>query len=93
VAYSHEGQAGIALLGGARPLSAGLLGPGVDWVQAVSADGAWVAGVHDVAGRLAAAFVIDTRTGVAAPLPALADARPYVAGFVSIGGGSTMRLP
>jgi hypothetical protein len=83
VAVSHEAQ-GIALLGGARPLAAGLLGPGVDSIQATSADGAWVAGVHTVTGRLPIPFAIDTRAGAALPVTVPAEARVYVAGFITL---------
>lgn len=81
VAYSHEGRAGLALLGGARPLIPGLLGAGVDQIQATSAGGAWVAGLHTVAGRPPVPFAIDTRTGEAARLPVPEGARAFVAGF------------
>lgn len=84
IAWSPDGRAGMALIGGGR-LAPAPLGPGVDLVRAVSAGGGWVAALHTAAGTLPAPFVIDTRTGQAAALPAPAGARIEIAGFV--GGG------
>src|SRR5262249_12958645 len=81
VAYNHEGHLGLALLGGTRPLAAGPLGPGVDQIQAVSTDGAGVAGLHAVPGALPVPFAIDTRTGTPVRIPVIAGARATVAGF------------
>jgi hypothetical protein len=85
VAYSHEGRAGLALLGGAHPLAPAPFGAGVDRLLATAEGGGWVAGIHLPPGGpgLPLPFVIDTRTGVAAPLPFPAGVRAYVAGFVA----------
>lgn len=84
VGLSERGR-GLSLLGGARPLAAAPLGDGVDLVRAISADGAWVAALHTVAGRLPVPFAVDTRTGAAAALPAPSGVRIEIAGFVAGG--------
>ena len=86
VAYNPEGRAGLTLLGGARPLAEAPLGAGVDGVEAVSADGAWIAARHTVAGKLPVPFAVDTMTGAAAALAAPTGTRLEIAGFVTGGG-------
>jgi hypothetical protein len=82
VGYNPDGQRGLALLGATRSPVAGPLGPGVDLVQSVSPDGAWVAGLHTLAGALPVPFAIDTRSGAAVALAAPPGTRVAVAGFV-----------
>ncbi|APR79357.1 Hypothetical protein A7982_04704 [Minicystis rosea] len=87
IAWSSNDQAGLSILTGDRPLAAAPLGRGVDMVRAVSADGSWIAALHTVAGKLPIPFAVDTRTGAAAAIRAVPDARVEIAGFVA-GGAS-----
>jgi hypothetical protein len=86
VAFNPEGRGGLAPLLHGRALSRAPLGDGVDLVRAVSSDGAWVAALHTLPGKLPVPFAIDTRTGAAAPLAAPPGTRVEVAGFVTAGG-------
>lgn len=88
VAWSRDGGGGLAMLRGGKPLGAAPLGPGVDLIRAVSSDGAWVAALHTLPGRLAVPFVIDTRTGAAGAVAAPPGARIEIAGIVETKGGT-----
>ena len=88
VAWSRDGRGGLAVLSGAPPLTSSPLGPGVDLVRAASSDGAWVAALHTVPGKLPVPFAIDTRTGAASAIPAPPGARIEIAGFVETNGGA-----
>lgn len=81
VAWTADGKRGLALLSGKRPLATAPLGEGVDLVEAVSADRAWVAALHMVTGRDPVPFVIDTRTGAAAAVASPSGLRVSIAGF------------
>lgn len=80
VAFNPAGR-GLSLLGSSDPVSSPL-GPGVDVVRATSRDGRYVAALHTVSGRFAVPFVVDRRTGQAAPLGVPARTRSAIAGFV-----------
>ncbi|MFT3770124.1 MAG: hypothetical protein QM820_32240 [Minicystis sp.] len=85
VAWSSNGRGGLAMLAGQRPLAAAPLGEGVDLVRAVSADGAWVAALHTVTGKLPVPFAVNTQTGAAAAIAAPGGVRIEIAGFVDGG--------
>ena len=77
----NPSEGGMALLGSADTLRAPL-GPGVDWVRAVSGDGRFVALLHIVDGQLPLPFVVDRQSQAPLRLPAVAGARMAIAGFV-----------
>ena len=63
----------------------GPTGDGVDQVQAVSKEGAWVAALHTRPGQLPIAFAIESSVGRTLALAAPAGARVAIAGFVAEG--------
>lgn len=78
---------------GLRPLDAALrvdgpLGAGVDVIAASSPQIPYLAALHTVAGALPVPFLLDTRTGAAALLPAPKGARLAIAGFAVTNGGA-----
>lgn len=62
------------------------LGAGVDAWRATSADGKWLAGMHEAPSDFPRAVVASARSGDHLPLPVPADARPEVIGFLEGGG-------
>lgn len=86
VAYAPDSRGGLALIGREmKPIHAPT-GDGVDQVQALSRDGAWVAALHTRPGELPVAFAIEAATGRALAWPTAAGARVAIAGFVADGG-------
>lgn len=85
VAYSPDGRSGLTLIGRKmKPIQAPT-GEGIDQVQALSEDGAWVAALHTRPGQFPLAFAIESATGSTLALPAAAGAHVAVAGFVAEG--------
>ena len=85
VAYAPDSRGGLALIGrDMKPIHAPT-GDGVDQVQALSPDGAWVAALHTRPGQLPIAFAIESTTGRTLALTAPAGARVAIAGFVAEG--------
>lgn len=80
IAYNPDRSAGLALMGAAVTVS-GPLGAGVDAVQAVGPDGAWVALVHTNPSALPVPYAVRAATGQLASIPAPAGARVEIAGF------------
>jgi hypothetical protein len=87
VAFTQGRRAGLALLGAAAGVRAPL-GPGVDAIQAISPDRAWVAALHTSPSALPIPFAIRAATGEVAAIPAPAGARLAVAGFAPGQGGA-----
>jgi len=85
VAYTPDSRSGITLIGRQIKAIRAPTRDGVDQVQAVSADGAWVAALHTRPGQLPIAFAIEAATGRTLALPAAKDARVAIAGFVAEG--------
>lgn len=77
---------GLTTLEGSLSLG-GPLGAGVDVIADASADGHYLAAAHTEPSQFAVPFVVDTQRGAARVLPAPANARVVVAGFVADGGG------
>jgi hypothetical protein len=86
VFFNPDGRGGLTVLGG--PSIGGPLGPGADWVLAVSEEGQSVAGLHTVQGKMPVPFLVDTASGQAAVLRAPEGARVAVAGFFPAEGGA-----
>jgi hypothetical protein len=85
VAYAPDSRGGLALIGREmKPIHAPT-GDGVDQVQAISREGAWVAALHTRPGELPIAFAIESSTGRTLALPTAAGARVAIAGFVAEG--------
>ncbi len=76
---------GLSPLDSSAPIAAPL-GSGVDVVAAVSADGRYLAALHTLPSTFAVPFVVDMSTGAARVLPAPANTRVVLAGFVVEGG-------
>lgn len=87
VAYTPDRSAGLTVLG-AQAVKRGPLGPGVDAVQAIAADGAWVVALHTSPGAFAVPFALRPSDGAVPSIPAPPGARIAVAGFVTTSGGS-----
>ncbi|WP_437680614.1 hypothetical protein [Sorangium sp. So ce131] len=87
LAYTPDRATGL-LVRGARASVRGPLGPGVDVVQAVSEDAAWVAALHTNPSAFPVPFAIHAATGDVAAIPAPPGARIAVAGFVAGKEGS-----
>jgi hypothetical protein len=86
VAYAPDSRGGLTLIGREmKPIHAPA-GDGVDQVQALSRDGAWVAALHTRPGELPVAFAIEAASGRTLALPNAAGARVAIAGFVAEGG-------
>lgn len=86
VAYTPDRAKGLLLLGARAPVR-GPLGPGVDAIQAVSQDGAWVAALHMNPSEFAVPFAIHAPSGAAFAIPAPSGARVAIAGVVAAQGG------
>ncbi|MCC6558839.1 MAG: hypothetical protein IT372_38395, partial [Polyangiaceae bacterium] len=86
VAYTPD-RRGMALLGAAASVGAPL-GPGVDAVQAISPDGAWVAALHTNPSAFGVPFAVRSDTGEVAAIPAPPGSRVAIAGFVAAKGGA-----
>lgn len=84
ILYNPPGH-GLSSLEGQIPIN-GPLGSGVDVIAAVSAQGRVLAGLHTQPSSFAVPFVVDTQSGAARVLPAPANTRVVVAGFVADGG-------
>ncbi|MEP7120209.1 MAG: hypothetical protein ABJE95_04825 [Byssovorax sp.] len=85
VAYAPDSRGGLTLIGREmKPIHAPT-GDGVDQVQALSRDGAWVAALHTRPGELPIAFAIEAATGRTLALPTSTGARVAIAGFVAEG--------
>lgn len=85
VAYSPDSRSGLKLLGRDLKEIHGPTSDGVDQVQAVSKDGAWVAALHTRPSQLPIAFAIESSTGRTLALTAPTGARVAIAGFVAEG--------
>ena len=85
VAYSPDGRSGLTLIDRKMKVIHAPTGDGVDQVQAISADGAWVAALHTRPGELPVAFAIESATGRTLALPSAAGANVAIAGFVTEG--------
>lgn len=73
---------GLSALDGQVSIS-GPLGAGVDVVAAVTNDGRYLAALHTLPSAFAVPFVVDTQRGTTRVLPAPANTRVVVAGFVT----------
>ncbi|KYF68391.1 hypothetical protein BE11_30965 [Sorangium cellulosum] len=82
LAYTPDRRTGLLLVG-ARAALRGPLGAGVDAVQAVSPDAAWVAALHTNPSALPVPFAIHAESGEVAAIPAPSGARIAVAGFTT----------
>jgi hypothetical protein len=82
LAYTPERATGLSVIG-ARATVRGPLGPGIDTIQAVSQDGAWVAALHTNPSAFAVPFAIRVESGEVAAIPAPPGARIAVAGFTT----------
>jgi hypothetical protein len=80
-AYTPERRLGLTVVDAPVSVS-GPLGPGVDTVEAIAPDGAWVALLHTPAG-FQIPFAIRADTGEAAAIPAPSGARIAIAGFAA----------
>jgi hypothetical protein len=85
VAYAPDSRGGLTLIGREMKAIHAPTGDGVDQVQAISREGAWVAALHTRPGELPVAFAIESVTGRTLALPSAADARVAIAGFVAEG--------
>lgn len=85
VAYAPDSRGGLTLIGRDMKPIHGPTGDGVDQVQAVSKEGAWVAALHTRPGQLPIAFAIESSVGRTLALAAPAGARVAIAGFVAEG--------
>ncbi len=82
-AFNPDGAEGLHVPGSAvAPAPFGL---GVDFVQAVSRDEAWLCGLHTLPSRLSIPFVLSAAIGAPVPLAFPAGARVDLAGFVEDG--------
>ncbi|WP_433935721.1 hypothetical protein AB3662_13395 [Sorangium cellulosum] len=82
LAYTPDRRTGLLLVG-ARAALRGPLGAGVDAVQAVSPDAAWVAALHTNPSAFPVPFAIHAESGEVAAIPAPCGARIAVAGFTT----------
>ncbi|MGK4005952.1 hypothetical protein WMF31_25245 [Sorangium sp. So ce1036] len=82
LAYTPDRGAGLVVRG-ARAAVRGPLGAGVDAIQAVSQDGAWVAALHTNPSAFPVPFAIHAESGEVAAIPAPRRARIAVAGFAA----------
>ncbi|WP_437602343.1 hypothetical protein WMF28_12020 [Sorangium sp. So ce590] len=82
LAYTPTRATGLFLVG-ARARVRGPLGAGVDAIQAVSSDAAWVAALHTNPSTFAVPFAIHVESGEVAAIPAPSGARIAVAGFTT----------
>ncbi|WP_434046981.1 MULTISPECIES: hypothetical protein [Sorangium] len=82
LAYTPDRRTGLLLVG-ARAALRGPLGAGVDAVQAVSPDAAWVAALHTSPSAFPVPFAIHAESGEVAAIPAPSGARIAVAGFTA----------
>ncbi|WP_437959731.1 hypothetical protein WME76_08840 [Sorangium sp. So ce119] len=82
LAYTPDRRTGLVLVG-ARAALRGPLGAGVDAVQAVSPDAAWVAALHTNPSAFPVPFAIHAESGEVAAIPAPSGARIAVAGFTT----------
>ncbi len=80
VLYNPPGH-GLSALDGRLAIS-GPLGAGVDVVAAITADGRYLAALHTLPSAFAVPFVVDTQSGTSRVLPAPANTRVVLAGFV-----------
>ena len=85
VAYARDSRGGLTLLGRDIKAIQAPTGDGVDQVQAVSKEGAWVAALHTRPGELPVAFAIESATGRTLALTTPTGARLAIAGFVAEG--------
>ncbi|WP_437940812.1 hypothetical protein [Sorangium sp. So ce341] len=82
LAYTPDRAAGLRVVGASAEVR-GPLGAGVDAIQAVSPDGAWVAALHTNPSAFAVPFAIHAESGEAFAIPAPSGARIAVAGFTT----------
>lgn len=82
LAYTPDRSKGLVLVGAGAAVR-GPLGAGVDAVQAVSPDAAWVAALHTNPSAFPVPFAIRAESGEVAAIPAPPGARVAVAGFVA----------
>lgn len=82
LAYTPERATGLSVIG-ARATVRSPLGPGIDAIQAVSQDAAWVAALHTNPSAFPVPFAIRVESGEVATIPAPPGARIAVAGFTS----------
>ncbi|WP_437592718.1 hypothetical protein [Sorangium sp. So ce1000] len=82
LAYTPERATGLSVIG-ARATVRSPLGPGIDAIQAVSEDAAWVAALHTNPSTFAFPFAIRVESGEVAAIPAPSGARIAVAGFLT----------
>ncbi|WP_437736691.1 hypothetical protein [Sorangium sp. So ce1335] len=82
LAYTPDPRKGLVLVG-ARAAVRGPLGAGVDAIQAVSPDAAWVAALHTSPSAFPVPFAIRAESGKVAAIPAPPGARVAVAGFTT----------
>lgn len=86
LAYTPDRSTGLVVRG-ARAAVRSPLGAGVDAIQAVSQDGAWVAALHTNPSAFPVPFAIHTESGEVATIPAPPYARIAIAGFAAPEGG------
>jgi hypothetical protein len=85
VAYAPDSTSGLTLIGRTMKPILAPTRDGVDQVQALAPDGAWVAALHTRPGELPIAFAIEAATGRTLALPAAPGERVAIAGFVAEG--------